>query len=49
MLIPVKKTYRPILLRERHFYEKMYLLPIERAEILKTNGKLTQTEGWENG
>jgi len=40
------KKYRPILLLERKFHEKMYLLPIERSEILKTKGKLTQTTGW---
>ena len=41
------KTYTPVLLLERHFYEKMYFLPIATGEIKKNNGTLTQTNGWE--
>ncbi|MGE5944695.1 MAG: RagB/SusD family nutrient uptake outer membrane protein [Flavobacteriales bacterium] len=40
-------TYSPVLLLERTFLSEMYLLPIERSEILRNNGSLTQTPGWE--
>jgi hypothetical protein len=40
------KTYTPVKYLNRTFLEKMYLLPIETNEILKTNGTLTQTTGW---
>jgi hypothetical protein len=40
------KTYTPVLLLERTFLPKMYLLPIETSEILRNNGSLTQTPGW---
>ena len=41
------KTYNPVKLLDRTFLPKMYLLPIQTDEILKTNGTLTQTPGWE--
>lgn len=41
------KTYSPVLLLERTFLPEMYLLPIERNEILRIGGSLTQTPGWE--
>ncbi|MDX1471653.1 MAG: RagB/SusD family nutrient uptake outer membrane protein [Flavobacteriaceae bacterium] len=40
------KTYSPVLLLERTFLPEMYLLPIERSEILRNDGSLTQTPGW---
>jgi len=40
------KTYTPVKYLNRTFLEKMYLLPIETNEILKTNSTLTQTTGW---
>jgi len=40
------KTYTPVQYLVRTFLDKMYLLPIETNEILKTNGTLTQTTGW---
>jgi hypothetical protein len=40
------KTYTPVKYLNRTFLEKMYLLPIETSEILKTNSTLTQTTGW---
>ena len=39
-------TYTPVLLLNRVFTDKMYLLPIATNEILKSKGKLTQTPGW---
>ncbi len=40
------KTYTPVKYLDRTFLEKMYLLPIETSEILKTNSTLSQTTGW---
>ncbi|RKD90327.1 RagB/SusD family nutrient uptake outer membrane protein [Mangrovibacterium diazotrophicum] len=41
-----EKSYSPVLLLERHFYEKMYFLPVGTDEIKKNNGSLEQTTGW---
>jgi len=41
-----KYNYAPIKLNDRVFQEKMYLLPIETAEINKNKGTLTQTPNW---
>lgn len=40
-----EKTYAPVQLLERHFEEKMYLLPIEANEILRNEG-MAQNPGW---
>jgi hypothetical protein len=40
------KTYTPVKYLDRTFLNKMYLLPIETNEILKTNSTLVQTTGW---
>ena len=40
------KTYTPVKLLDRTFLPKMYLLPIQTDEILKTKGTLTQTPNW---
>ncbi|PKQ45589.1 RagB/SusD family nutrient uptake outer membrane protein [Confluentibacter flavum] len=42
------KTYTPVLLLDRTFLPEMYLLPIERSEILRNDGTITQTPGWDN-
>jgi len=41
------KTYTPVQLLERTFYERMHLLPIEANEV-RRNPELTQTPGWES-
>lgn len=41
-----EKTYTPVLLLERNFYERMYFLPVATGEIKKNNGTVEQTTGW---
>lgn len=43
-------TYTPELLfgKQGKFFEAMYLLPVRRDEIKKSNGSIAQTPGWEN-
>lgn len=43
--VTLKKTYTPVQLLERHFEEKMSLLPIEANEILRNDG-MEQNTGW---
>lgn len=40
------KTYSPVQLLERHFEDRMHLLPIETNEV-RRNPELDQTVGWE--
>ncbi|MDO5968493.1 RagB/SusD family nutrient uptake outer membrane protein [Flavivirga aquimarina] len=40
------KTYTPILLFDRAWDDKLNFIPIERSEILISNGSLTQTPGY---
>lgn len=40
------KTYQEVLLLDRTFDEKMYLMPIASDEINKSNGSIVQNPGW---
>ena len=40
------KTYTPVKLFDRTFFDKMYLLPIATDELRKNNGSIVQTTGW---
>ncbi len=42
-----EKTYTEVLLLERSFEERMYLLPIATVEINKNEGSIVQNPGWE--
>jgi hypothetical protein len=42
-----EKTYTEVLLLERNFEERMYLLPIATVEINKNEGSIVQNPGWE--
>ncbi|GAF02003.1 RagB/SusD family nutrient uptake outer membrane protein [Saccharicrinis fermentans] len=39
-------SYEPVMLFDRMWDDKLYFIPIETSEILKTNGSITQTPGY---